>query len=156
MVELPLIILKGQQEKTQICMGGFQNKISLDENKSFCTCPPSGNQVDGLSLAPRLNFQDAHPHLFHNLIRILKNHRFLDTHARSEKRQLGGAAPLLLLQIYHLYGSSPLHISIFCESHGSHRYTLCTSDYLDHGTGGKSSNWLTPEELAKPPASRKS
>ena len=26
---------------------------SLDESKSFCTCPPSGNQVDGLPLAPR-------------------------------------------------------------------------------------------------------
>jgi hypothetical protein len=27
---------------------------TLGESKSFCTCPPSGNQVDGLPLAPRL------------------------------------------------------------------------------------------------------
>ena len=26
---------------------------ALGESKSFCTCPPSGNQVDGLPLAPR-------------------------------------------------------------------------------------------------------
>ena len=32
------------------------NKRSLDESKSFCTCPPSGNQVDGLPLASRWPF----------------------------------------------------------------------------------------------------
>ena len=26
---------------------------TFGESKSFCTCPPSGNQVDGLPLAPR-------------------------------------------------------------------------------------------------------
>jgi hypothetical protein len=32
----------------------FQNKRIIDESKSFCTCLPSGNQVDGLPLAPRM------------------------------------------------------------------------------------------------------
>ncbi len=32
---------------------------SLDESKSFCTCPPSGNQVDGLPLAPRKDAASA-------------------------------------------------------------------------------------------------
>jgi hypothetical protein len=30
-----------------------------DESKSFCTCPPSGNQVDGLPLAPRKDAASA-------------------------------------------------------------------------------------------------
>ena len=36
-----------------------RNKRSLDESKSFCTCPPSGNQVDGLPLAPRKDAASA-------------------------------------------------------------------------------------------------
>ena len=34
----------------------LRNKRSIDERKSFCTCPPSGNQVDGLPLPPRWPF----------------------------------------------------------------------------------------------------
>jgi hypothetical protein len=34
----------------------LQNRRSLDQHNSFCTCPPSGNQVDGLPLAPRWLF----------------------------------------------------------------------------------------------------
>ena len=36
--------------------GEVGNKRSLDESKAFSTCPPSGNQVDGLPLAPRWLF----------------------------------------------------------------------------------------------------
>jgi hypothetical protein len=36
----------------------FRNKISLEESKSFSTCPPSGNRFDGLLLASR---KDAAP-----------------------------------------------------------------------------------------------
>jgi hypothetical protein len=31
----------------------------LDKTRSFCTCPPSGNQVDGLPLAPHKNAASA-------------------------------------------------------------------------------------------------
>ena len=31
----------------------MRNKRILDESRTFCTCPPSGNQVDGLPLALR-------------------------------------------------------------------------------------------------------
>ena len=32
---------------------------TFGESKSFCTCPPSGNQVDGLPLAPRKDAASA-------------------------------------------------------------------------------------------------
>ena len=37
----------------------MRNKRSLDESKAFSTCPPSGNQVDGLPLAPRKDAASA-------------------------------------------------------------------------------------------------
>ena len=37
----------------------MRNKRSLDESKAFSTCPPSGNQVDGLPLARRKDAASA-------------------------------------------------------------------------------------------------
>ena len=48
-----------QHNKTaQRSTGEVAKQRSFDESRSFCTCPPSGNQVDGLPLAPR---KDAAP-----------------------------------------------------------------------------------------------
>jgi hypothetical protein len=37
----------------------LRNERSLYESKAFSTCPPSGNQVDGLPLAPRKDAASA-------------------------------------------------------------------------------------------------
>jgi hypothetical protein len=52
MAELPRRLYqankRGHRSRVEV-----KNKRILDESKSLCTCPPSGNQVDGLPLAPR-------------------------------------------------------------------------------------------------------
>jgi hypothetical protein len=49
--------------------GRLRNKISLDERKCFCTCLPSGNQVDGLPLASRKDAASASWFFFRSSLR---------------------------------------------------------------------------------------
>jgi hypothetical protein len=54
--------LKGTNSPWQILSRRHwpQNKAISDQHNSFCTCSPSGNQVDGLPLAPRLFGSSVH------------------------------------------------------------------------------------------------